>query len=1065
MNSNFDTLNAFVLEYRKALSDYDIEQYQFNSQVFEEAQTAFMRMINSTTYINYIDKMMENMDSVEFDLKELDRFYTNVYKSVSLASKNITIPVYGDSDVEKLRPEYMGQLVTEYEMIVEQVISGKIQDTTDIKKYYANGGPFFDRVKRQVVKTSLNVTSTKDLAVREKPNLTRITNIYLQNNVIPFIRNYEKSASDLKSVANILRGQISATTQTFTVINNSIDDMVRNGKLNDPKMIRFLNYFRYNYMRGYMDVCAYTTGMLIRKTSCLTYNLASFINLYHILHEFFPEGELVLHESVIDGDLRGFDDNTLLLSMLNNGLDVVLPHIRSAIGKKKMEISNSLAEEHNFRLMYNQDISNDEYPYDAAVYDDIMTSIDNISTSIEVFKGFIGNREMVVDDMISSALLSDPFTTRFDNVIDRVSNIDYYLNQASMGLNDGGAVSLCLYNELDSMERLLDDISGAIHTTYGTIKELADSFANNNVYEGLDNATYHELKAFTEHLLIDYKEYVLALTKRIIERADKLTDTIDDTPKTAPAVDDNADYPTDYNFESVMEAYDEIEFIEQVKFEEMMKDYRIRRNRHERGIKTVFEDTTTAQADGSAPTVKTDAQAQQDQQTVQKNDAANANKADNQQNGQQNNQNMNGTKESVGLIEKFKKWVADILQKFSDNSLRLIGKNKKFLEGCKETIENLDTTNTSITMAPYRGLTSATLTTEIEGAITRVKSIDSKNPPASIKSKQTTQVGQYLFKNVPASINGTKGFDERVRHFYVFGTAPANTLTTYTGDDAKKKLQDIYAFVTGYEQMVDSVKKKFTELEEAAAAKQQEISANKSTQDTNAPQNNNSGEEKTSESSVLLTPCRQWMAGILTSLEKEYLDSIRILKALTPRTNQKNEEENKNNENANNEQNTNEATLEELVDSLWEESVFDKPEIKFKHADLKKAYVGEYYCWLADKTTVDGRANSISKAMSGIFKKGPTEFLTLTTDEFNRELSLTSDGGAYDSGDIFILYPTSGSKDTIVKTKEKTGARYFYDVVDNCVRHEMRSNRNYSPKDYIDLKRINEVKKSMGLKK
>ena len=96
--------------------------------------------------------------------------------------------------------------------------------------------------------------------------------------------------------------------------------------------------------------------------------MMAYVNLYNMIYNYFPEGELILHESVIDGDLSDIDDSTLVQSIIDNDLNVIIPHIQNAIEKKKMELANILSKKYNRTILLNQKINSEKYPYDIYPY-------------------------------------------------------------------------------------------------------------------------------------------------------------------------------------------------------------------------------------------------------------------------------------------------------------------------------------------------------------------------------------------------------------------------------------------------------------------------------------------------------------------------------------------------------------------------------------------------------------------------------------------------------------------------------------------------------------------------
>ena len=437
--------NSFVVDFKSHLSAFDINQFKENCMVLNEASgflpLGLTGIISPQLYCSYIDKTLENLESVTGNVDVMDDFFSKVYKSASLADKDITITLHSDEQIEKIRPEYLNQIAIDFNVNMKKILEGELKNT-DIKKKYVSGD-YFEKIKRQLVKTNIVVNDVRDLLVAEAPTVVKIDNAYLQNNAIPFIRSYNQNVKDLSVISTNLKGRIN---DTYTDIQNTIaavNKLQSEGKL-DKETISTVNYYKYNVMRNYMNLCAYISGMLIRKISFYTYNMMSYTNLYNTIYNFFPEGELILHESVIDGDLSDIDDSTLLQSIVDNDLNIIIPHVQNAIGKKKMEISNLMAKRYNYRLMYDQKVNSEKYPYDITPYRYLNNTINAIHDSINKFEENMKNYDLVVDDIIESSGLEETFSTKYGDILSKVPSIEYYTLQESEGI----AVALALFNKL-----------------------------------------------------------------------------------------------------------------------------------------------------------------------------------------------------------------------------------------------------------------------------------------------------------------------------------------------------------------------------------------------------------------------------------------------------------------------------------------------------------------------------------------------------------------------------------------------------------------------------------------
>lgn len=887
-----ENINSFVVDFKSHLSAFDINQFKENCMVLNEASgflpLGLTGIISPQLYCSYIDKTLENLESVTGNVDVMDDFFSKVYKSAFLADKDITITLHSDEQIEKIRPEYLNQIAIDFNVNMKKILEGELKNT-DIKKKYVSGD-YFEKIKRQLVKTNIVVNDVRDLLVAEAPTVVKIDNDYLQNNAIPFIRSYNQNVKDLSVISTNLKGRIN---DTYTDIQNTIaavNKLQSEGKL-DKETISTVNYYKYNVMRNYMNLCAYISGMLIRKISFYTYNMMSYTNLYNTIYNFFPEGELILHESVIDGDLSDIDDSTLLQSIVDNDLNIIIPHVQNAIGKKKMEISNLMAKRYNYRLMYDQKVNSEKYPYDITPYRHLNNTINAIHDSINKFEENMKNSDLVVDDIIESSGLEETFSTKYGDILSKVPSIEYYTLQESEGI----AVALALFNDLDHFVENVTMISDNVYKVYSRLEELVKEFDLND--DPYDDATYNELKSFVISLMKNYKDYILLLTKALLERLDNLTDSLDDAyildaEENADTENAEFEFATNYDADIAFEAFDEIVEEERIALERCFREYNKIRAKKDRGVDIVYEEVKPAENNGektSGPVVKTDAQAHYKEK---------------ESGTQSNAPNVNG-EQKENVVDKFKAWFKKIIDQFKSKSKKLTTKNNAWLASVKNSINSLPQEvidETTITLAEYKNVTSERISTDITSAMNKINSISPTSLPNELTGNRS-KAELYLFNSIPERIGKITGFNARIKQFFIYGNKDKEALMTYSGSDAKTKIDEIISYCEGYQSMYTKISADLDKLVQAAADKQEKIIASlKSGKNVNESvlfekdQNGDvkegntkvagseGSEDKLKASSVITTIVRDYSGAILTVMEKKYLDYIRVLDKIAPKT-------------------------------------------------------------------------------------------------------------------------------------------------------------------------------------
>ena len=143
----------------------------------------------------------------------------------------------------------------------------------------------------------------KDLFALDNPILVKVDNMYLKNVILPYLELYPKTKNEYITLCLTTKSRINNSYAEIIAITNSIDSMIKCNDIDNNKK-RFLSQLKYSIIRNYLDVCAYTTGMLIRKIKFYMFNIQSYMNLYDTMDNFFPEGRPQFTEAVIDGNLK-----------------------------------------------------------------------------------------------------------------------------------------------------------------------------------------------------------------------------------------------------------------------------------------------------------------------------------------------------------------------------------------------------------------------------------------------------------------------------------------------------------------------------------------------------------------------------------------------------------------------------------------------------------------------------------------------------------------------------------------------------------------------------------------
>lgn len=912
-------LGQFILEFRQALSGFDVTEFQ-NAKYRYMTETELITAldISPDIYCEYIDKAINNLNTVSVNFDILLSFFEKIKDTPLLKEKNITIPVQKAESIERIRPEYLNNIPYEFKTAVSKVLTGEYGES-DVRKEYATG-KYFDKVKKQIARTNLS-SDTRDLIQLDSPDIVKIDRPYIEGQILPFVRAFPQNAKDILGVAYNVKGRISNNFREIKSILAAIGELESKPN-NDAKKMRNLAYLKYNVVRQYMCLCAYLSSLVIRKIRYYTFNMTSYTNLYNTFSNYFPEGDLILHENALDGNPSDLTDEELLTSALQYNLQIVVPYIQKCVGRYKMLVSNIMASKYETNVRYDDPMIMQTYKYDIQPYNGANQAIKSIIGSFQDFSVQCQDPNLIVEDLLSSTGLNGCLVERNNSVIQAIKSIEYYSSQMAAA-NEDGAVYMAVYNDISRFDANMDTIFGNVKSAYSILKDIQTKFDTNSYNH--DESTYNELREVVNKLEENYKNFVLTLAKAFLARLDVLCDFISPNEIQITDANEETPFPTDYNEFTYLEDYDRFEKQEKEIFEQMLKDYHRIRVRKDTGVRIVYEadeqptqqnqpQNQQQEKQSTTPDVKTDAPTQHANNNANETNAP-GNKTANQ-------------KESV--VEAFKRLWAAIVSKFREKCTKLSKKNDQWIASVKSSIQNLNFENTEITCAQYPDVNSNTIVKDCNDAISKIKGINASSPPPELSSREKAE--RFLFPRIPAKIGNANTFPEKIHHFMTFGNTNESKLKKYAGEDCKNKVDAMIDYAENYANLTSEISKQLDRLTDEAATMQQNIVNSKGTQSdvTVTKPEQKPGEQKPSVqtesvflfeadeqpqspgekaqadkqkendvnmSKVIIDVVRDYQRTVLTILEKKYSDYILILKKLAPKrdnaptTNNENKEE------------------------------------------------------------------------------------------------------------------------------------------------------------------------------
>lgn len=893
MDNGLRILNSFVVDHKRAETSFSQENFISNMKFFSEATTIDSKIVSqlydSTIYGRYIAKAVDNLNAMKcVDYVYLDKFFSDVYTSAPLEGKGIIIGLQDVSEIEKIRPEYLSSIPIFFDNYLKAILAGK-KKKSDIDREVLNG-VFKDRLKRQLVKTTLIVNDTRDLMKIDSPNLVKVDEIFIANNIIPFIRAYSQEVDLLNRIAEQTIARIANANDDIKSSVDALNNMISSGKLDDDTIYK-AKYFAFNMQSQYMSICAYISAMLIRKIAYYTYNMRAIQHLYNLIIAYFPEAEGVLHESVLNGKLDDIDSTELLNSIIGGDLSIILPKIHDVVNRKKIEIANVAAKYMDTKLTAMDDINNNDGEYDNTPYLKLCNTFDQIANQLHDFELAIKDPDVVMDDVLTNLGLDVSYVSKFTEIVNKTRDTYSYDSMLTNHMTDAAAKSL--YNEISDFEKNVSDISSKATKVYLYIQALEKAYDVNNGH--LDNPTYIEAKEIIENIMSDYKDYCLSVARCIVNRLDNLSHILIENFGDERKIVEATVYPSEnidiYEAVGFVASYDYVLNESAEIFTELMKDYKSMKAHRDRGVKLVYE-AEQVPADGSGSTggnnqASANGNGTQDggngggqvktAEVTTDGPVKTAAKKESDSTNGKNNAN------EKGIIQAFLDAIKKIKDQWLNKMRQLMSKNGGWLGRVTNKLKSIDPSNVTISIAPYEAVTENTITNLFNTAKTKINSISPDNLPNEIKNG-TASARKFIFPDIP-DVKRAESWKQSLSLYFTWGKTASidmkqNKLMVYKGDEATQQINTMIDYCANYDKLANTIDRLIEDLDKAAADKQTSIINSKSgNNEQNQAQQNN---DKTNMNSVITTVVSDFNKAVFTATEKKYLDYFHCLRKLAP---------------------------------------------------------------------------------------------------------------------------------------------------------------------------------------
>lgn len=273
-----------------------------------------------------LNSSIENLMTIE-DTDDLVLFYENIVSSFNLNNRPITVGLMDTDAISKIRPQYLNLYVRELNKTFKKWAAGSIKaDTVDMERVKTICMKLADKTKKQVVCTTLPSAEALMLQTRN-PDMFTADADFISNITVPFVRNFNivkgqliNEAQDILRATNMVKDQLQSLTEAGSKL--KLDPETK--RLFDFYVFNTVK-FSYDMMTYIVSMTIQRIGAYVynMNTFCKLYNTIH--NFYpegsRILHENAIDSGLDDLDDTTLMNAMIYNDTTFLYPMIHQCLD------------------------------------------------------------------------------------------------------------------------------------------------------------------------------------------------------------------------------------------------------------------------------------------------------------------------------------------------------------------------------------------------------------------------------------------------------------------------------------------------------------------------------------------------------------------------------------------------------------------------------------------------------------------------------------------------------------------------------------------------------------------------
>ena len=832
-------MESCVIEDIDNMSDFDKRNFENRKSYLakEDAQQLLSVILtrNSDYYTDMIDKALESLRDMVVTSAELTQFFEKIIESPMIDDLPITSKVYDISVIDKIRPSYLSQVTNDMMNNINDLINDK-RSFQMIEGMYLSD-QYLVNCKKKMVRTTIPYTCKNvDIVKADSGMIVKIDGEFISSNLLPFLRNIPQSIKEMTTLCGITNTTMEKCYEDVSIYANTVNRLGQEGKVG-LKKFRDLNEYMYKASRNFMQLSSYLTFIIIKKIQIYMANIRSYNEIRTRILQFYPEGESVLHESVIDGNLDNIDMHELVHEVLMNNNSMFRSFLHTVIDREKADAAYAMGPVNGDSLhsIVDQEIS--QFDYQSKIGPKIVSTFTTIHDAFDILRENAKDGMIPFDDIIEKSGLNQDMEKRFSSLLTDIQDTNYYesiLASDHLNAEDKKDLYFMILHELSDLDTSMDQAVEAIHLAFKNYCDVTDDLSQSDPLIYPNEETNRELVDFLENFDSNFRHFILNVMVSVIDRVKSLKECLSELKDEvvvnvdiSPAL--SVESAEEDLYDSIIESYQDLSnFVDGLYFEEAIKDYNRKAYHYMTGGNLIYED-----GPATSPNAENNAQTQQKSANEVKKEVANK-AAD-----------LKGSIQKI--INAIKNFFSKSVQQMQDIMTKQSG-NLTWLQNNKEALENRSFNGVTINVLPYeQNWTTDQILSDVRSLRDKINALNETNIKQYNSKKK---LNAYLFSFMENGVGNRENINEIAKNYYKVKNAKLEVMP-YKGAQAKSLVPTMVDYcIAYYSGFGDDLTKAMNELSKTLTDKVQTFETLKESVMFEAEGDNNQGGNQGEENST-----------------------------------------------------------------------------------------------------------------------------------------------------------------------------------------------------------------------